>query len=410
MKQEKNLTNQSGGGLLHQPGAVWAVAFSCVIAFMGIGLVDPILPALAEQLNASNSQVELLFTSYILVTGAVMIITDVVSSRFGIKKTMLVGLFLIVIFSGLAGLSGLFGHLFGFLEVGQTGVIYEIIGFRGGWGFGNALFIATALAAIVGSARGSSDDAIILYEAALGLGISVGPLLGGLLGGISWRGPFFGVAVLMAIGFIAVVIFLKKLPHESREPRPISAPFKALGHRGLLTVALTALFYNYGFFTLLAFTPLVLGLSAHMLGLIFFGWGVMVALTSVFVAPKLHKKFGVYPSLFVVLLMLAVILLIMGLNISSNAVLIVAVIISGAFLGINNTLVTTAVMKVSDAERSVASASYSFVRFMGGGIAPWLAGVLSQSFNEAIPFYVGTAGMVISILILTSGRKYLRTV
>jgi len=30
-----------------QPPAVWAVAFACVISFMGFGLVDPILPALA---------------------------------------------------------------------------------------------------------------------------------------------------------------------------------------------------------------------------------------------------------------------------------------------------------------------------------------------------------------------------
>jgi ACDE family multidrug resistance protein len=30
-----------------QPRAVWAVAFACVISFMGIGLVDPILPALS---------------------------------------------------------------------------------------------------------------------------------------------------------------------------------------------------------------------------------------------------------------------------------------------------------------------------------------------------------------------------
>jgi ACDE family multidrug resistance protein len=29
-----------------QPKAVWAVAFACVISFMGIGLVDPILPSL----------------------------------------------------------------------------------------------------------------------------------------------------------------------------------------------------------------------------------------------------------------------------------------------------------------------------------------------------------------------------
>ena len=56
------------GGLLNQPRAVFAVAFACVVSFMGIGLVDPILPALAQKLKASPSQVELLFTSYLVIT------------------------------------------------------------------------------------------------------------------------------------------------------------------------------------------------------------------------------------------------------------------------------------------------------------------------------------------------------
>ena len=50
-----------------------------------------------------------------------------------------------------------------------------IIGFRAGWGLGNALFISTALATIVGAASGGSGAAIILYEAALGLGIADRP-------------------------------------------------------------------------------------------------------------------------------------------------------------------------------------------------------------------------------------------
>jgi hypothetical protein len=43
---------------------------------------------------------------------------------------------------------------------------------------------------IVGAASGGLASAIVLFEAALGLGIASGPLLGGMLGGISWRGPF----------------------------------------------------------------------------------------------------------------------------------------------------------------------------------------------------------------------------
>ena len=45
--------------MCRQPKAVWTVAFGCVVAFMGIGLVDPVLKPIADSLNASPSQVSL---------------------------------------------------------------------------------------------------------------------------------------------------------------------------------------------------------------------------------------------------------------------------------------------------------------------------------------------------------------
>src|SRR3954463_7770757 len=185
-----------------QPRAVWAVAFACVISFMGIGLVDPILPALAKNLEATPSQVSLLFTSYLVVTALAMLVTGWVSSRVGAKRTLLTGLTLIVAFAALAG---------------STSSIGGIVGFRAGWGLGNALFIATSLAVIVTSASGGFGGAIILYETALGVGIASGPLLGGLLGNISWRGPFFGVAVLMLIALIATVVLLPPTPKPQQK-------------------------------------------------------------------------------------------------------------------------------------------------------------------------------------------------
>jgi ACDE family multidrug resistance protein len=166
-----------------QPRAVWAVAFACVVSFMGIGLVDPILASLRDQLHASPAQVELLFTSYLVVTAVAMLVTGWVSSRTGAKRTLIAGLVLIVAFAAAAG---------------SSDTISGIVGFRAGWGLGNALFIATSLAVIVASASGGFAGAIVLYEAALGVGIAMGPLLGGALGQISWRGPFFGVSALMA--------------------------------------------------------------------------------------------------------------------------------------------------------------------------------------------------------------------
>lgn len=235
-------STQQGSSILKQPLAVWAVAFSSVIAFMGIGLVDPILPAIAKELQATPTQTEMLFTTYLFVTAIAMFFTSWVSSRIGAKRTLLIGLALIVIFAALAGASGSIGG---------------IMGFRAGWGLGNALYISTALATIIGAASGGTSSAIILYEAALGLGIAIGPLLGGWLGSISWRGPFFGTAVLMAIGFIAIVTLLRKNP-DKPAPTSIVAPFKALGKPALTLLAVAAIFYNFGFFTLLAYSPFAL--------------------------------------------------------------------------------------------------------------------------------------------------------
>src|SRR3978361_2200845 len=97
-----------------QPKAVWAVGFACVISFMGIGLVDPILPALAGQLHAGPSQVELLFTSYLVVRAVMMLVTGWVSSRLGAKRTLIIGLAIIVVFAALAGATGSIGGIIGF--------------------------------------------------------------------------------------------------------------------------------------------------------------------------------------------------------------------------------------------------------------------------------------------------------
>src|ERR1700753_3165034 len=79
---------EAAGGAFRQPKAVWAVAFAAVISFMGIGLVDPILPSLASSLKATPSQVELLFTSYLVVTAVAMLVTGWGSRPIRPKRTL----------------------------------------------------------------------------------------------------------------------------------------------------------------------------------------------------------------------------------------------------------------------------------------------------------------------------------
>jgi MFS family permease len=382
----------SAASPFRQPKAVFAVALACVVSFMGIGLVDPILPAISHQLHASPSEVTLLFTSYLVVTAVAMLITNWVSSRLGAKKTLVAGLILIVAFSAAAGAS--------------PSVAY-IIGFRAGWGVGNALFIATSLAVIVASASGGFAGAIVLYETALGVGIAIGPLLGGTLGEITWRGPFFGVGVLMAIALIATVVLVKPIP-KPLVKTGLSAPLRALKHRGLLIMSLTALCYNWGFFTVLGYAPFPMNLSPIRLGLVFTGWGIFVALFAVFGAPRLQASLGIARTMYLNLAAFAVVVLVIAIWTTNRAVLIPAVIISGIFIGVNNTVTTQAVMTVSPVEKPVASAAYSFVRFIGGGLAPYVAGRLVIAINIHAPFFIAAGTIVLGIVILSTARRQLK--
>ncbi|WP_234996557.1 MFS transporter [Demequina sp. NBRC 110054] len=382
------------GSILHQPKAVWAVAFASVIAFMGIGLVDPILPAISEQLDATPTQAELLFTSYLLVTGIAMLFTSWVSGRIGARATLLSGLALVILFAALAGASG---------------TVDQIIGLRAGWGLGNALFISTALATIVGAASGGAANAIILYEAALGLGIAIGPLLGGALGSVSWRAPFFGTAALMAIGFLALAVLLKG-DGAPRVRVPLSAPFKALAHPGLRLLAIAAVLYNIGFFTLLAYSPFPLGFGEIGLGLTFFGWGVGLAITSVLVAPRLTARFPRTLVLSTTLALLALDLAVGALVVASAAALVVIVVVGGLLLGVLNTVFTESVMEVTDLPRSVASSSYSSVRFLGGAAAPPLAAWLAALAGDWLAYAVAAVAVLGASVVILSGRSTLARV
>lgn len=172
-------------------------------------------------------------------------------------------------------------------------------------------------------------------------------------------------------------------------------------------MSLTALCYNFGFFTLFAYTPFPLGLDAHGLGLVFFGWGIGVALTSVFVAPRLRDRFGTVRSTQGVVVSIAILMVIAGIFTTSRPTLIAVVVVSGLFLGVDNALITQGVMKVAVVARPIASAGYSFVRFIGGAIAPYLAARLAEMFNPHVPFFVGAATIALALIVLLTGGRHL---
>jgi nucleotide-binding universal stress UspA family protein len=150
-----------------------------------------------------------------------------------------------------------------------------------------------------------------------------------------------------------------------------------------------------------------MNLTPIKLGFVFFGWGVLVAIFAVLGAPRLQGRFGIAKTMYVNLAAFAVIILVIGIWTTDRAVLIPAVIASGIFIGVNNTITTQAVMTIARVERPVASAAYSFVRFIGGGLAPYTAGRLVLALNIHVPFFIAAGVVAAGIVILTTAHHTL---
>jgi predicted MFS family arabinose efflux permease len=184
-------------------------------------------------------------------------------------------------------------------------------------------------------------------------------------------------------------------------------PIKALRHRDLTMTSVTGLLYNWGFFTILGYAPFLMDLSPLRLGAVFCGWGVLVAIFAIFGAPWLKARFGTARTLYGNMALMAVVSLVIGVFPDNRTSVIAATIISGIFIGNNNTLVTTAVMSIAPVPRPVASATYGFVRFIGGGLAPYAAGKLVERYNAHVPFILGAVTVAAAGVVLSTVHRAL---
>lgn len=369
---------------LRQKRARYITAFATFLAFMGIGVVDPILPIIAEQIGVSSVQVELLFTAYILTMAIMMIPSGILASRLGDKKMMIYGLSAVTIFSLLCGVSN---------------GITELSFFRAGWGLGNSMFFATTMTLLI-ALSSDTDRAVGLYEAAIGLGMAGGPLLGGLLGEYSWRYPFFGTGVLILLALILVISFVyEPTKGKTRKVAGVKDLIQLIQYRPFLRVALSGMFYYYGFFVVLAYSPLILKLSAIRLGLVFFGWGLLLAFGSAVLSHKLEESYHPRTILPYSLLSFVVVVALLFF-IDVTWMRIVLVILSGLPCGLNNALFTSYVMEVSPYERSITSGVYNFIRWLGAAIAPVMSGVLEHTFTAGTPYAVTAVVVMVGVLVI----------
>lgn len=149
--------------------------------------------------------------------------------------------------------------------------------------------------------------------------------------------------------------------------------------------AISGMLYYYGFFVVLAYSPLIMHLSAIQLGFVFCGWGLALAYGSAILAHKLEGKYEPKTLLKGSLLVFAIFLIALFF-VKIMWLQIVLIVLSGLASGLNNALFTSYVMDISPYERSVTSGVYNFVRWLGCDCSNFIRSHRSYSFTTKSVF------------------------
>lgn len=186
-------------------GRRWLIlGFICLAIWINMidsTVVNVALPAIGEQLHASNADMQWVLDAFNVTVAGVVLLGSGLGDRYGRKRILCVGLALFTLSSVGAAVSA---------------NAMELIAVRIVMGIGVALVMPTSLAIIAVTFSGRSrKTAVAVWASVGGLGLALGPVLGGLLlSRFSW-GSVFLVNVPFALSALIGVLVLAD---ESRKP------------------------------------------------------------------------------------------------------------------------------------------------------------------------------------------------
>jgi DHA1 family multidrug resistance protein-like MFS transporter len=182
---------------------LFVLAFALVVVMLGFGMVIPIFPFYIERLGAGGKALGLLVATSAFTEFIFGPIWGSISDRKGRKPILMVGML---------------GYGLSMLLFGLSTQLWMLFVFRALSGVLSSATLSTSMAYIGDStsetARGGGMG---LMGAAAGIGIIIGPGIGGLLAGESLSTPFFFASGLSLISLALIGLLLpESLPQEAR--------------------------------------------------------------------------------------------------------------------------------------------------------------------------------------------------
>jgi len=209
-----------------EPRRWWVLAVMSVgtlIVFLDDTVVNTALPRISVDLGASTSGLQWVVDAYVLVLAGLLLLCGSLGDRYGRKQVMTAGLVLFGAATAGAALSTSTGWL---------------VTARALQGLGAALVLPATLSIITSVfPRHERGRAIAVWTAVGGIGVGLGPVVGGYLVDVaSWSAAFW-----LHLPIVGLALAGMTLVPESRDERrrPLDLPGAALG-----TAGLTALVYG----------------------------------------------------------------------------------------------------------------------------------------------------------------------
>ncbi|PIC83211.1 MFS transporter [Sporosarcina sp. P1] len=360
-----------------------------LIAFLGIGLVIPVMPRLMNELHISGTVVGYMVATFAMAQLLVSPFSGRWVDTFGRKKMIVVGL---IIFSSSEFLFG----------TGQTLPVLFASRILGGI---SAAFIMPAVTAFIAdiTTMETRSKALGFMSAAISTGFILGPGVGGFLATYGTRVPFFfagGLALFAAIfSFIAL-----REPERYREAVAEDATkpgLKRIFARHYFIVFIIILILSFGLASFESIFSLFVdhkfGFTPKDIAIIITGGGLVGAVAQVVLFDKLARTIGEKRLIFFCLVFSSILVFLTTFVQSYVSVLAVTMII---FVGFDliRPAATSYLSKIAGNEQGFVGGMNSMFTSVGNVFGPIIGGALFD-VDVDYPFYFGAFVLLLGVVL-----------
>lgn len=377
---------------------LWILLGNLFIAFLGIGLVIPVLPTIMNELQVSGKVIGYLTASFALTQLIFSPFAGKAVDKYGRKIMIVLGLF-----------------IFGFSELlfgmGKTIEVLFISRILGGV---SAAFIMPAVTAFIAdiTTMETRAKALGLMSASISTGFIIGPGIGGMLAMIGSRVPFYSAAVLGAVAAILSILLLKeperqKVEIEESGPMENMSGFKKIFIPMFFIAFLVIVVSSFGlaafesFFSL--YTDHKFGFEPYDIAIAITGGAIFGAIFQVWLFAPLTKRFGEIGVIRGSLFFSAILVYMMTVVNHYWAIMAVTFTV---FIGFDliRPAVTTYLSRIAGKDQGFVGGMNSFFTSLANVFGPIVGGILFERNIDA-PYHFSAVVLLLCVVITLFWRQ-----